>query len=131
MMEQETWKRELAGIRQTLRRGRTAEARAALDALRGAGMVPAQEQWRIHEMYGAVFICAASGSIFPIISLRCIICRSLRQANWPGSTVVMLCFFVTRRRFRRAYRPRMHGCASVFCRRTFFVRRRRFFTLAC
>lgn len=55
MMEQETWKRELAGIRQTLRRGRTAEARAALDALRGAGMVPAQEQWRIHEMYGAVF----------------------------------------------------------------------------
>lgn len=55
MTQKETWKEHLAGVRQTLRCGCIAEARAALDALRGAGVVPEPEQWRIHELYGAVF----------------------------------------------------------------------------
>ncbi|SHL10283.1 Glycosyl transferase family 41 [Selenomonas ruminantium] len=36
-----------------LQRGRTQAARARLDGLRG--QVPAEEEWRLHELYGAVF----------------------------------------------------------------------------
>ena len=49
------WSRELDHVRRIIRQGRTQEARAALDALRETGIVPADEQWRVHELYGAVF----------------------------------------------------------------------------
>lgn len=49
------WRVKLDKIREIILQGRTQEARGALDALREADAVPAEEQWRIHELYGAVF----------------------------------------------------------------------------
>ena len=42
-------------VRMLLRQGRTKEAREALDRLRDSEMVPPDEAWRLHELYGAVF----------------------------------------------------------------------------
>ena len=49
------WMTRLEEIQQMLARGRTSAARQALDSLREEGMVPDEELWRIHELYGAVF----------------------------------------------------------------------------
>ena len=73
-----------------LQRGKTQLAREKLGALRG--QVAPEEEWRLHELYGAVFHdladpegAAAAYSnaaqcdkyIIPITSLPCIICRDL------------------------------------------------------
>lgn len=49
------WDRSLASVRKAVLQGKTQAARAALDALRQTGSVPECEQWRVHELYGAVF----------------------------------------------------------------------------
>ncbi|SFT56781.1 Glycosyl transferase family 41 [Selenomonas sp. GACV-9] len=51
----EIWKARLDEIQQMLARGRTSMARQALEDLREEGIVPADEMWRVHELYGAVF----------------------------------------------------------------------------
>ena len=48
-------KAELETVRSLLAQGCTHQARRALDELRAAGQVPAVEEWRIHELYGAIF----------------------------------------------------------------------------
>ena len=48
-------KAELEEVRLLLAQGRTRQARRALDELRAAGKVTKSEQWRIHELYGAIF----------------------------------------------------------------------------
>ena len=48
-------KAELEKVRSLLAQGHTRQARSALDELRAAGQVPEDGQWRIHELYGAVF----------------------------------------------------------------------------
>lgn len=50
-----SWNTQLDNIRACILQGRTHDARQALDDLRETGKVPADEQWRIHELYGAVF----------------------------------------------------------------------------
>lgn len=49
------WRTQLDRIRDIILQGRTRQARTALDALREEDAVPADEQWRVHELYGAVF----------------------------------------------------------------------------
>ncbi|TYZ29018.1 glycosyl transferase family 41 [Selenomonas caprae] len=49
------WMTRLEEIQQMLARGRTSQARQALDSLREEGLVPEDEMWRVHELYGAVF----------------------------------------------------------------------------
>ena len=49
------WQAKLEAICSLLARGKTAVARQALDEVRGDGSVPAEEMWRVHELYGAMF----------------------------------------------------------------------------
>ena len=49
------WQAKLDRIYSLLAQGKTTAARQDLDELRGAGEVPAEEIWRVHELYGAVF----------------------------------------------------------------------------
>ena len=152
MTQKETWKEHLAGVRQTLRCGRIAEARAALDALRDAGVVPEPEQWRIHELYGAVFHDLADAEGAAAAYFRAAAAdrylRSQREhfSNYlfalhylpnlaadelAGQHRRYALLFAARRCFRRVSLPRIRGCASVFCPRILSVRRRLFFTPGC
>lgn len=49
------WQAKLDGICSLLAKGKTTAARKMLDELRGAGEVPLEEMWRVHELYGAMF----------------------------------------------------------------------------
>ena len=45
----------LEPVRILLRQGRTLAAREALDTVRASAKIPLTEEWRIHELYGAIF----------------------------------------------------------------------------
>ncbi|MCR5438291.1 MAG: glycosyl transferase family 41 [Selenomonas sp.] len=49
------WQAKLDRICSLLAQGKTTAARKVLDELRGAGEVPTEEMWRVHELYGAMF----------------------------------------------------------------------------
>ncbi len=49
------WQVNLDRIASWLAHGKTSAARQALDELRSAGVIPPEEMWRVHELYGAVF----------------------------------------------------------------------------